>query len=529
MKRKQKWSALKVVLTIITAAMIVLAFIFYFTLHGQGILPLDDAAYLIIGIAGITALSMLAFKKSWAAIVMIIVTGFTSCVLAYGINFSDQVGKLLGNISSSQTVNVSTMQVAVLKESSIQKIEDLTGETLAFSSSTDSQQIEKLKSDIDSKVVGLSYNQKSGLSGLANSLLEGEVSAIIMNSEFPSMISEMEGYEDFEDRIRIIYSVDVRTITEKTPEELSNVDVFTLYLSGIDTFGDVMQTSRSDVNVIAVVNIKTKHVLLINTPRDYYVPLPNSAGVRDKLTHAGIYGVENSMGTLEMLYDTKINYYLRMNFSGFEKIIDTIGGIDVESEEDFTSTLNPQYTYEKGTNHLNGEAALFFARERKAFLEGDNQRGRDHMAIIEATIKKMTTSPEILTNYQAVFEILKDSFQTSMPEDLIKKLISTQISDSTEWKIDSYAVEGEGERRRTFSEPNSYLYVAMPEYYTVQNAKDMINQVKEETTCTEPTTTAGKDNSYYEDDYDFVEDDEDDENDEDDDEGYYSNRGYNYN
>ena len=490
-------ATLKIILAIVTGAMIALAFIFYFMMDEQKIFPFKYLPFYIIAFAGITALSMLAFKKKWASIVMLIVTSLVSGALVYGINFSDQVGKLINKISTEETVNVSTMQIAVLNESSIQSVEDLTGERLAFSSTMDTEQLEKFKSDLDSKVVGLSYNQETGMTGLAKSLLEEKVSAIIMNSEYPDIISEIDGYKDFKDKIRIIYSVDVKTIVKKDPEKVSDIDVFTLYLSGIDTFGDVMQTSRSDVNVLAVINLKTKHILLVNTPRDYYVPLPNSDGVQDKLTHAAIYGVENSMGTLEMLYDTKVNYYLRMNFSGFEKIIDTLGGIDVKSDYEFTSTLNPEYTYEEGMNHLNGEAALFFARERHAFIEGDNQRGKDHMAIIEAVVKKLTSSPEFLTNYQNLFATLEDSFQTSMPEDLIKKMINMEISGSDEWRIDSYAVEGEGEKRTTFSEPFSYLYVAMPDLYTVQNAKDMMEQVKKEEVCTEPTTTAGYENSYY--------------------------------
>ena len=511
-----KFVPLRVALAIVTCAMIALAFIFFFMMNGQQIFPFKYLPFYIIGFAGITALSMLAFKNKWGSVVMLLITAIVSGALVYGINFSDKVGKLINRVSAEETVNITTMQVAVLKDSSIQSIEDLTGERLSFSSTMDPQQLEKMKSDIDSKVVGVSYNQETGMTGLAKSLLEGKVSAIIMNSEYPKMISEIEGYEGFSDKIRIIYTVDVETIVKKDPEKVSDVDVFTLYLSGIDTFGDVMQTSRSDVNVLAVVNLKSKHILLINTPRDYYVPLPNSDGVQDKLTHAAIYGVENSMGTLEMLYDTKVDYYLRMNFSGFEKIIDTIGGIDVKSDYEFTSTLNPEYTYEEGMNHLNGEAALFFARERHAFIEGDNQRGKDHMAIIEAVVKKLTSSPEILTNYQNIFGTLADSFQTSMPEDLIKKLINMEISGSDEWKIDSYAVEGEGEKRTSFSEPFSYLYVAMPDLYTVQNAKDMMEQVKNEDTYQEPTTTQGHENSYYDNykvyygnDNDYYDEDED--------------------
>ena len=198
------YSALKIILAIVTGVMIALAFIFFFMMNEQKIFPFKYLTFYIIAFAGITALSILAFKKKWASIVMLIVTSLVSGALVYGINFSDQVGKLINRISTEETVNVSTMQIAVLKESSIQSVEDLTGERLAFSSSMDTQQLEEFKSDIDSKVVGVSYNQETGMTGLAKALLEEKVSAIIMNSEYPDIISEIDGYKDFKDKIRII-------------------------------------------------------------------------------------------------------------------------------------------------------------------------------------------------------------------------------------------------------------------------------------------------------------------------------------
>ena len=327
----------------------------------------------------------------------------------------------------------------------------------------------------------MSYTPKNGVTTLADALLNRDVTAIIINESYNNVLEDTEGYSDFSNKIRIIYSVDVEHVISNGNNNTStDLDVFTLYLSGIDTFGETMKTSRSDVNVLAVVNMKTKHIVLINTPRDYYIPLSISDGEPDKLTHAGIYGVDVSMDTLEMLYNTDINYYLRMNFSGFEKIIDTLGGIDVESDYEFTSTLNPKYEYKEGTNHLNGEAALFFARERHAFLEGDNQRGRDHMAIITAVVKKLTTSPELLTNYQSIFGSLAGSFQTSMPEELIYKMVNLQLSDPTEWNIESYAVSGEGDTRTTYTHPNDYTYVTMPDKDTVYEARDMIEDALKE-------------------------------------------------
>ena len=460
---------------------IVLAVVLFLSLVGKGMLP-NQAWGLYIGIlASLVALGFISLIRKWSTVVMMAVTGAVCAALAFGLSFSGSVINSIKKVTNQGQSTVSTMQVAVLKSSDIESIEQLTGEQVGYVAGAGNQEISKVQSDIDSKVMGVSYTPKNGVTTLADALYNRDVTAIIFNESYDNVLKDTDGYTNFSDDIRVIYSVDVEHLIPGTnKQDTTDEDIFTLYLSGIDTFGDTMKTSRSDVNVIAVVNMKTKHIVLINTPRDYYIPLSVSEGEPDKLTHAGIYGVDVSMDTLEMLYDTDIDYYLRMNFSGFEKIIDTLGGIDVDSDYEFTSTLNPKYEYKEGKNHLNGESALFFARERHAFLEGDNQRGRNHMAVIKAVVEKLTTSPELLTNYQAIFGSLAGAFQTSMPEELIYKIVNLQISDPAEWTIDSYAVEGEGEMRTTYTHPNDYAYVTMPDKDTVFKARDMIEDVMKE-------------------------------------------------
>ena len=486
-KIKQKRSSRKsfkvprAVLIALVCLEIVLAIILFLSLAGKGILP-DQAWGLYAGVlAGLIALGFISLIRKWSTVVMLFITGAVCATLIFSMNFSGAIINSVKKVTSQGQATVSTMHVAVLKSSDIESIEQLKGEQVGYVAGAGNQEISKVQSDIDSKVMGVSYTPKNGVTTLADALLNRDVTAIIINESYNNVLEDTEGYSDFSNKIRIIYSVDVEHVISNGNNNTStDLDVFTLYLSGIDTFGETMKTSRSDVNVLAVVNMKTKHIVLINTPRDYYIPLSISDGEPDKLTHAGIYGVDVSMDTLEMLYNTDINYYLRMNFSGFEKIIDTLGGIDVESDYEFTSTLNPKYEYKEGTNHLNGEAALFFARERHAFLEGDNQRGRDHMAIITAVVKKLTTSPELLTNYQSIFGSLAGSFQTSMPEEIIYKMVNLQLSDPTEWNIESYAVSGEGDTRTTYTHPNDYTYVTMPDKDTVYEARDMIEDALKE-------------------------------------------------
>lgn len=253
-----------------------------------------------------------------------------------------------------------------------------------------------------------------------------------------------------------------------------DTDSFIVYFSGIDVWGWVDTKSRSDVNIIAAVNTKTRHIQLINTPRDYYVQMPISADVKDKLTHAGLYGVENSMGTLENLYGIDIDYYVRMNFSGFEAIINAVGGVDVYSEQEFT--VDPIKHYVEGYNHVNGLEALAFVRERKSFADGDNQRGRNQMAMIQAMAKKVCT-PEFLLNYPAIMEQLTDMFRTDIPTELMAALVANQMLDNTEWTVDTFSVTGSSGSEKTYSTPNAKSYVMIPKESDVTKAKELIESV----------------------------------------------------
>ena len=257
-------------------------------------------------------------------------------------------------------------------------------------------------------------------------------------------------------------------------ENKENKDrVFTMYISGIDSRSGLIAKSRSDVNIIATVNVDTRQVLLISTPRDFYVPLPISNGIPDKLTHAGIYGIDVSMGTLEMLYGTEIDYYFRVNFSGFEKIIDALGGITVHSDYTFTAG---GYNYYEGENTLNGAEALRFARERKSFSSGDRQRGKNQMAVIEAVIQK-AMSPAILAGYMDIMESVSGSFETSMPYDVIAELVRDQLDKGGSWNIVSYSVDGTGDNQIPYSMSTS-AYVMIPDQSTVDAAIAKIQQVK---------------------------------------------------
>ena len=219
---------------------------------------------------------------------------------------------------------------------------------------------------------------------------------------------------------------------------------FVVYLSGVDNRGDLTEDARSDVNILAVVNPLTKRVALVNTPRDYYVDLAGTDS-KDKLTHAGLYGVETSMATLGDLYGIEVDHYVRINFAGFIDIVDALGGIDVYCDEAFTSVGSPGYydptDFEEGWNHLDGAAALAFARERHAFATGDIQRGINQMKVIDAMLDKIK-SPALLTSYSRLLAAVSDNFVTSLSSNQITALVRMQLSDFAAWDIENYSVTG---------------------------------------------------------------------------------------
>lgn len=393
--------------------------------------------------------------------------------------------------------DVTKINVYVKEDDPAQKLADASGYTFGILSELDrdntDQALQQMYYELGSDV---QTNEYSGLSELADSLNNGTTGAIILNQAYLDVLDEMDNYSSFSSQLREIASLQVETVVQrKTPQVTEAVgsttetsdnssadaavtdEVYTIYVSGIDTRGEMTASSRSDVNIILTVNTRTKQILMISTPRDYFVPLSISNGVPDKLTHAGIYGVNVSMDTLNMLYDININYYFRLNFAGFEKIIDALGGITVNSDYEFDSQNTKGYHFNKGENHLNGEQALVFTRERYAFKEGDRQRGRDQMAVIQGVVDK-ATQPAFLKNYLSVMDSLDGCFETNVPYDIIASLVRKQLDEGGSWQVLSYSTDGTGDTQKPYS-MSQKAYVMIPDQTTVDKAKTLMKKVRE--------------------------------------------------
>lgn len=413
-----------------------------------------------------------------SAIVVLILPLTLSIILGWGNhilqNLQDTLDEVTVEGEQAEEVIIE-MTILVLKDSEVSNITEMK-EFIIGRMDSEVEEISKMQENINTSLKETpKYVLFEDIYSLADALYAKTANAIIIDKAFMEVIAETEGYETFLEDVKEIYSTEIISYMNIVEKE-SNLDSFVLYVSGIDRFGHISATSRSDVNLLLAVNTKTKQIQIINTPRDYYVTFPNSKGMKDKLTHAGLYGVDCSMKTLENLYGVEIDYYVKMNFSGFEAIIDALGGIDVYSEYDFT--VEPVKHYKVGMNHLTGLQALAFARERKTFAAGDIQRGKHQMEVVKATINKII-SPEILYRYTKVFESVSDTVQTNMSSEDVYQLVKMQLSDMASWEINSYSVTGSGSRAVTFSTPNKQLYVMLPNQSMVTEAKQLINYVLE--------------------------------------------------
>lgn len=404
------------------------------------------------------------------------------------------LSKLLSTMSgmSDDKVVVETTAVYVMSDNSAQTLEDAKNYTFGFTKAFDYENTKKafdnIKSEVGIDVVNQEYDS---VIDMVESLYSGESGAIILNEAYEDILSDTKDYQNFKKDTRIIYESKVKTVVEQDNAKDVNIteNPFVVYISGSDTRTTTLSKSRSDVNILAAVNPKTKQVLLLSTPRDYYVDISIAPGSKDKLTHCGIYGVQCSMDTLGALYNCDVNYYAQINFNGFQTLVDAVGGVTVDVDKSFTSTwysspTGQTYSFAKGTNELNGAKALVFARERHAFSDGDLARNRHQMAVIKGLIKKMT-SGAILTHYSDILDSLEGMCATDVSSNDMSEFVKMQLSDGGEWNIKSFAVTGTNGKNYTYSMPNKRSYVMNPDTQKVQTAQSLIQKVMNGETLTD--------------------------------------------
>lgn len=399
------------------------------------------------------------------------------CVMASSMMW--QVGDALANIADNVVVT-DTVSVYALAENPAESVADIKDGVFAITQNYDYEHtkttLDKINENLGQTIHTQSFDT---VFDMVDALYAGNVDAIVLNAAYVDVIKDQKGYEDFSDRTKTLYDHEVKSaVVQENTQSTRDItkDPFVIYISGSDTRNMKLATSRSDVNILAVVNPATKQVLLLNTPRDYYVETTVSGGMRDKLTHCGMYGIDCSMGTLSNLYEENVDYYVQINFNGFSTLIDAIGGITIESEKSFR-TSEGGYYISQGTNQMNGTVALSYVRERKSFADGDNARGRHQMQAIEAIIQKVSSGTTVLNNYSAILNSMEGMFTTNMSSSDISALVRMQLSDMASWNVKSYAVTGTGSSQKTYSMPTKRSYVMIPDESQISYARILVNKV----------------------------------------------------
>lgn len=407
-----------------------------------------------------------------------------TCVLLAGTYYLAETNNMIASITGGNT-RVDKMAVAVMADNSAETIEDAMDYNFGVQFQQGGDNIQTAVTNLQEELgTDLTVTECESVQDQAAQLFAGNVEAIIYNEAYTDLMNE--AVEGFSDDTRIIYEMDIETelnVGGGTDDSLTK-EPFTVYISGIDTYGEVSETSRSDVNIIAVVNPTTHQILLITTPRDAYVPLygpdVRDEGSMDKLTHAGLYGIETSMETLGALYETDINYYVRLNFTSLIDIVDILGGVDVDSEYAFTTGVESGCVVEvqEGMNHFNGEQALAFSRERHNLEDGDNQRGKNQQAVITGLLKKVI-SPTMLLRATSIMNQVSKDVEMNVTQDQLNALIRNQLGTGAKWTIQSVALTGEGGRDYCYSASDQLLYVMYPDDTELANIIDLANVVEE--------------------------------------------------
>lgn len=455
-KRKASSKVLDWINYILMGGYVILAGIVLFQMFRYNFLAFRYLNIIITVLTVLLAIGAGIFiKKKIAKVFTLLLLIFGITLGSIGVFGIQQFVSVTSKLNETAAVSNYTMSIAVLKDSEIESVSQL--KSVAAPVDNDQENVQKLIDDIQKN------QQKTLMVTSIESYLEaykqlqsGEVKAIVLNEAFENII-ESE-YPNHADTIKKIYIMGVKKKV-KGPK-VSKGNGMTIYVSGIDTYGPINSVSRSDVNILMTVNTDTKEVLLTTTPRDSYVPIADGGNNQyDKLTHAGIYGVDASIHTLENLYDIDINYYARLNFTSFLKLIDLLGGIDVYNDQEFNAHTNNGKHYPVGNLHLNSTDALGFVRERYALADGDRDRGRNQQKVITAIIQKLT-STEVLTNYSAVIQGLQESVQTNMPVEVMTDLVNRQLEKGGKYDVQSQDLKGTGRMDLpSYAMPGSQLYM----------------------------------------------------------------------
>lgn len=470
-----------IIFNIIALISTIVALVFCVYIYKLDMIPSNYLTILFI-VIGVIYLLLLVFTlprkiKTWIKIVCAVFFIIFAFVFGYGIKYTDKTMSTIDKIND-ELKQKEEYYISVLSSSSIKELKELDSKKIGVYTSASAINSEKAIEILGkkSKAETVKYDD---LINMFEDLSDKKIDALLVND---SQLSVLEGELSYlELSLKNIDGVMVPI--ERQEEIVKIVDVtntpFNIYIAGGDAYGSINKVMNTDVNMVVSVDPVNHKLLLTSIPRDYYVNLPSKGeNAYDKLTHAGYYGIQESILAVEKLLDTDINYYAKVNFSTIEGIVDAIGGVDVESDYKFCRDGNKDKTmcYKKGWNHLTKKTVLPFARERHAFKDGDIQRVKNQQKVLEAVIKKITSSKTIISNYTNILDSVSKNFSTSLDSKSINRLVKMQLSDMRGWTIENQNLVGTSDMAHVYTFPKMNLYIMRRNQDSVDNAKSKIKE-----------------------------------------------------
>ena len=457
---------------ILTVILLVVVLIFFVMMFYLNILPFLWTILALIA-ASVILFFLVIFNLCRIKGLRIIGYFFSILIIAitvFGeVYLYNTIGFLYLATNGNYALNV--YNIMVLNDSNYDKLADLDNKKIGINGSANADAIKKMQKEVDKKI-DVNYQKYTDSQELVDALIARNTDAIVLEDSELNLL--MENNLDSYNMLKNIYKIEIKSDIKDLKDAVNiNKEPFSIYISGIDTYGKINASSRSDVNILLTVNPKTEKIIITWIPRDYYVNINNSS-YKDKLTHAGIYGVNSSIYALEKLFDIDINYYVKVNFTSMINIVDVLGGITVYNDETFTT--NENITFRKGYVDLDGERALSFVRDRKHVTGGDLGRGKNQVKVLEALMKK-AMGKDIIKNYNKLLDSLEGSFVTNMDKNTMFAFIRKEMQSPRNWQIDSITLDGTDSYEYTYTYRNYQLYVMLPNKEKVNEAKTKIKSI----------------------------------------------------
>lgn len=429
--------------------------------------------YYIVGlilliIINVLVILSLLLKQMMFKVLGIILSVFIIAISAIGIKYINNTNEFLDNSFNNNVVEISTYNLIVLKKSKYTSIDDLENKKLGHLTNS-KEALETLKEKIITENI-----EYEDIFDLYDDLINKKTDAILIEESYLDLIADER--KDIEDKINVIYSFNQESIIEKTNNEDKNiVRPLNIYISGSDSRSNNIQNkSRSDVNMIVTINPNTNEILLTSIPRDYYVQVHGQTGLKDKLTHSGIYGLDVSTATIEDLFNIKIDYSIKIGFNAVVEVVDLVDGVDIYSDTAFKNSI---VTVKKGMNHFNGKEALRYARERKVYAGGDRHRIQNQQQVLEAVFKKIISDKSLLLKYDELLNSLGNLYRTDIPKEVITAFVKEQLDNGDKWTFETQWVNGKSASLNTHTSPKYKRYVMIPNEDEVEAASQKIKNI----------------------------------------------------